>query len=111
MARLREGRAFWAKLVEKFEGSGERHEAYAARHGVPLTTFRTWLYRLRWERKGSAKRRGLRVLPVRVVEQAGPGAASASVTIEIAGGVTMRVSQGSEPQYVAALVSALRATC
>jgi len=99
------------KLIDRFEGSGEQHEAYAARQGVPLTTFRTWLYRLRWERKGSAKRREVRVLPVRVVEQGGDATASAPVTIEIAGGVTVRVSQGSEPRYVAALVSALRETC
>jgi hypothetical protein len=49
MGKRRLGRAFWAKLISEFESNGgqEGHAAFATRHGVRLTTFGTWLYRLR----------------------------------------------------------------
>jgi hypothetical protein len=49
MAKRRQGRAFWAKLISEFESNGgrESHAAFADRHGLRLTTFRTWLYRNR----------------------------------------------------------------
>jgi hypothetical protein len=43
MAKRRQGRAFWAKLISEFESNagGESHAAFAARNGVRLTTFRS----------------------------------------------------------------------
>ncbi len=36
MAKRRQGRAFWAKLISEFESNDERerHAAFAIRHGV-----------------------------------------------------------------------------
>jgi hypothetical protein len=52
------GRAFWAKLISEFESNDERERraAFGGRHGVRLTTLRTWLYRLRIQAVARAKR-------------------------------------------------------
>lgn len=50
----RHGRRFWTELVAKFEDAGavEKHEEFAARHGIRCDTFRRWLYLLRAEKRG-----------------------------------------------------------
>jgi len=106
MAKRRRGRAFWTKLISEFERNddGESHAAFAARTGVRLTTFRTWLYRLRVQEAPRAKR-AVRVLPVTVV-----GAATPSRELSIdCNGVSLRFAADTDPDYVAALVVALRA--
>ena len=106
MAKRRQGRAFWAKLISGFESNGgrESHAAFAARNGVRLTTFRTWLYRLRIQEAPRAKR-AVRVLPVTVV---GGGLASRDLSIDC-NGLALRFAADTDPSYVAALVVALRA--
>lgn len=106
MAKRRQGRAFWAKLISEFEsnGGGESHAAFADRHGVRLTTFRTWLYRLRMQGAPRAKR-AVRVLPVTVV---GADPSSRDLSIDC-NGVALRFGADTDPSYVAALVVALRA--
>ena len=106
MAKRRQGRAFWARLISEFErnGGGERHAAFASRHGVRLTTFRTWLYRLRMQEAPRATR-AVRVLPVTVV---GSGLTGRDLSIDC-NGVALRFATDTDPSYVAALVVALRA--
>jgi hypothetical protein len=106
MAKRRQGRAFWAKLISEFEsnGGGESHAAFAARNGVRLTTFRTWLYRLRMQEAPRAKR-AVRVLPVTVV---GSGLSGRDLSIDC-NGLALRFAADTDPSYVAALVVALRA--
>ena len=101
----RKGRRFWTKLIEEFEGSrgGETHEEFAARHGVEKTTFQGWLYALRNENR----RRGpqsVRLLPVRLEGVQ----AEHALSVELGGGLGLRVQVGTDPSYVAALVAALR---
>jgi hypothetical protein len=106
MAKRRRGRAFWTKLISEFEsnGGGDSHAAFAALHRVPLTTFRTWLYRLRMQEARRAKR-AVRVLPVTVV-----GAAPSRRELSIdCNGVALRFGADTDPSYIAALVVALRA--
>lgn len=100
----RRGREFWQGLIAEFEGEGEReeHAEFAARHGVLVDTFRTWLYRLRAERPRRA--RGVRVLPVTVV---GGDGARREISIDC-NGVALRFAEDTDPGYVAALVTALR---
>ena len=105
MAKRRQGRAFWTKLISEFEsnGDGESHATFAARSGVRLTTFRTWLYRLRMQ--APRAKRAVRVLPVTVV-----GAARSGHELSIdCNGVALRFGVDTDPSYVAALVVALRA--
>jgi hypothetical protein len=106
MAKRRQGRGFWAKVISEFESNGgrESHAAFAERHGVRLTTFRTWLYRLRIQGAARAKR-AVRVLPVTVV-----GADRSGHDLSInCNGVALRFGADTDPSYVAALVVALRA--
>ena len=106
MAKRRQGREFWARLISEFESNEGRegHSAFAGRHGVRLTTFRTWLYRLRMQAAPRAKR-PVRVLPVTVV---GVYRSSRELSIDC-NGVALRFSADTDPSYVAALVVALRA--
>jgi hypothetical protein len=101
----RHGRKFWSKLIEEFEGSegGETHEEFAARRGVEKTTFQRWLYALRNEHRRRTPP-AVRLLPVRVEgTQAEP-----TISVELGGGLELRVQVGTDPSYVAALVAALR---
>jgi len=106
MAKQRQGRAFWAKLISEFDsnGGGESHAAFAARNGVRLTTFRTWLYRLRIQKVRRAKR-AVRVLPVTVI---GAERSGREISMDC-NGVVLRFGADVDPSYVAALVVALRA--
>ena len=70
----------------------------------PLTTFRTWLYRLRMQEAPRAKR-AVRVLPVTVV---GGGVWGRDLSIDC-NGVALRLAADTDPSYDAALVVALRA--
>lgn len=105
MAKRRQGRGFWTKLISEFEsnGDGESHAAFAARRGIRLTTFRTWLYRLRLQGAPRAKR-AVRVLPVTVV---GADRSSRELSIDC-NGVALHFAADTDPSYVAALVVALR---
>src|SRR4051812_37754563 len=100
MAKRRQGRAFWAKLVSEFErkGDGERHAGFAARHGVRLTTFRSWLHRLRMQEAPRAKR-AVRVLPVTVV-----GGARSGHELSIdCNGFGLRFGADTDPSYIASV--------
>jgi hypothetical protein len=105
MAKRRRGREFWARLISEFESNGgrESHAAFAERHGVLLLTFRTWLYRLRSERPRRDK--SVRVLPVTVI---GGGRVDCEISVDC-NGVALRFGVDTDPSYVAALVTALRA--
>jgi hypothetical protein len=103
--RKRAGRKYWTKLVDEFERtSGETHAAFAASHGVRKTTFQRWLYLLRNERREEPTSGGVRLLPVRVA--VGPN--EQVVLVELGSGLGLRVTTGTDPSYVAALVAALR---
>jgi hypothetical protein len=101
----RRGREFWTKVVDEYEGmSGETHEEFAARHKVEKATFERWLYLLRGERSESAAADGVRLLPVQVAA----GRVEQQVVVEMGVGLGLRVTVGTDPDYVAALVTALR---
>ena len=101
----RRGRGFWTKLIEEFEGSqgSETHEEFAARRGVEMTTFQRWLYALRKEHRRRAPP-AVRLLPVRIEGMHG----EPTLSVELGGGLGLRVQVGTDPSYVAALVAALQ---
>jgi|SRR5512141_498550 hypothetical protein len=101
----RRGREFWTKAVDEYEaGSGETHGEFAARHRVGKATFERWLYLLRGERNEQAADRKVRLLPVEVAV----GRVDPQVVVELGDRIGLRVSVGTDPSYVAALVTALR---
>ena len=72
-----------------------------------MTTLRTWIYKLRRERKASVS-----LVPVRVVASTAPTARGAEVAgieieIELRTGVRLRLSTGVDVDYVAALAQHL----
>ena len=105
MAKRRRGREFWHRLISEFESNDgrESHAEFAARHDVRLLTFRTWLYRLRRERP--RRKQPVRVLPVTVI---GGGRVGREISVDC-NGVALRFGVDTDPSYVAALVTALRA--
>jgi len=99
----RRGREFWTKVVGDYEAtSGETHAEFAARHKVEKTTFERWLYLLR-DKRGAAGSK-VRLLPVQVAAEHG----EQHVVVELGGGLGLRIAVGTDPGYVAALVTALR---
>jgi len=101
---MRHNRRFWQRLVAVAERGGDTHAEVAAKHGVSVTTLRSWIYKLRRSRRGDGAAVP-RLLPVRV---AGLVAVADGIAIEV-GGVVVRLPRGVEPAYVASVVSALRA--
>ena len=99
------GREFWTKVIKEFEDSqgDETHEEFAARHGVEKTTFQRWLYALRQEHRRRAPQ-AVRLLPVRLEGMH----EEHTISVELGGGLGLRVQAGTDTSYVAALVAALR---
>src|SRR3954465_14180642 len=102
------GREFWVATVAEFERSELTQEGFAQRQGIPVTTLRTWIYKLRRERKASVS-----LLPVRVIASTAPAArglgaaASGAIEIELKTGVRLRLSAAADLDYVVALAQRL----
>jgi hypothetical protein len=108
---MRRNRSEWEKLAAEFAQSNEPRDAFCARVGVHVTTFRWWLTELRRKRRASraGKSKALQLVPVRVREA--PTAASATPIEVIVRGATLRVAIGTDIEYVATLASALSSRC
>jgi hypothetical protein len=92
-------------MVDAYEGtSDETHAEFAARHQVEKATFERWLYLLRDERRERSADSKVRLLPVQIAV----GHGEQQVVVGMGGGLGLRVAVGTEPSYVAALVTALR---
>jgi hypothetical protein len=90
--------------VEEFERSKLTQDSFASRREIPATTLRSWIYKLRRERKASVS-----LVPVRVIASA-PAAREADtavIEVELRTGVQVRFSTGADLDYVAALVQRL----
>jgi transposase-like protein len=101
------GREFWVSTVGEYERSKLTQEAFAARRGVAVTTLRSWIYKLRRERKASVS-----LVPVRVIASSAPTAreaesSSSEIEVELRSGVRLRLSTSVDLDYVAALAQRL----
>ena len=111
-------RPFWTDMVGRFEDSGLTQPAFARKHGLKLGTFRSWIYRLRRERKA------LRTPPVQppasFVEVEVPADFSPSrpvtrswsvglpaLVLRFTDDVELRFTELPSPEYIAALSAAL----
>jgi hypothetical protein len=102
----RHSRKFWEKLVAEVQ-RGADVTVVAARHGVRPGTLGWWRWSL--SRPRTATRSAPQLLPV-VVER--PTARREPRLIQIAVGASVvRLEEGTDVAYVAALVSALRSAC
>ena len=104
---LRAGREFWTSTVAEFEQSGLTQDTFATRRGLSLPTLRSWIYKLRRERKASVS-----LIPVRVIASSARTARETEarhglIEIELKSGVRIRVSSGADSEFVADLVQRL----
>ena len=101
------GREFWVATVDEFERSELTQESFARQREIPVATLRSWLYKLRRERKARVS-----LLPVRVIASTAPAARGAAavggeIEIELKTGVRLRLSTAVDLDYVAALAQRL----
>jgi hypothetical protein len=110
--RARTSRGEWAAIVGAFERSGQSHVEFCSKRGLEVQSFRGWLYRLR-----KAERAAPEVALVPIEVTAGPSSplvTRAGVPAELVLAVSdleVRVSVGTDIEYVARLVAELRARC
>ena len=95
-------RQFWEQEVGRFEGSGLRHEEFCRQRGLRLTSFRSWLYRLREE---EASRPAMPAAPLaRFVEvvEATPSGSPVGCLLRV-GGVELQLTSLPSAAYVVEL--------
>lgn len=100
----RRTREQWRELVEKFEGTGLAHQAFAERYGVEVGTFRSWLYRFRRER--GVESFGFAEV---VLAEAPSRGAVRGWRLELPGDVAVHLDATPDPRWLAELCTALMA--
>lgn len=104
--KKRRGRAFWERIVALAEAGSETRAQLAKRHRVSLGTLQGWIYRLRRERDtdgGSAAARPLQLVPITVTAPL----QARRLSVRFASDRDLVFDEGTAPEYVAALVTAL----
>ena len=106
---VRKSRAQWARVLTKFEASGETLAEFCARHRLSPRTVAWWRWRLRRERREISSREEVRLVAVDVPQPLHVGVGGAVRVVM--GELDVRVEVGTDVTYVAALVAALRSRC
>jgi transposase-like protein len=102
----RHTREFWQRLIDEVEG-GRSIEIVAKQHGVRPRTLVWWRWRVG---QGPRKpKRKARLLPV-VVREPAVVFEQPAVVVGVRD-VSVRVTVGTDAEYVASLVAALRSSC
>ena len=100
----RRTREIWRNLIGQLERSGKTQEQFAAEREIPLTTLRSWIYRLRREQEEEAAS----ILPVRVISSHSPSASqpeNESAAVEV---MLVRFAGGAASEFIADVVTRLR---
>jgi hypothetical protein len=90
---------FWSEIVTEAESAGVPHAVAAAKHRVSLPALKYHIYKARSAAQSS--RNATSLLPVRVTGE------RRTFDVEL-GALRLIFSEGCEPAYVAAVLSALR---
>lgn len=101
----RRTREVWRNLIGQLERSGKTQEQFATERGIPLTTLRGWIYRLRRE----SEEESAAILPVRVISSASPFEARRRE--DETGGVEVmlvRFASGTASELIVEVVNRLR---
>jgi hypothetical protein len=110
--RARKSRGEWAGLIAEFEASGESVERFCGRRRIAPATFRWWRWRLPAADTTSTRAGRVQLVAVDVAASSVSLSSSSRSTLEIAvAGVNVHVEVGTDPGYVAALVTELRRRC
>jgi hypothetical protein len=100
----RRTREIWQNLIGQLERSGKTQEQFAAEREIPLTTLRSWIYRLRRQHEEEAAS----ILPVRVISSRSPSASqpeNESAAVEV---MLVRFTGGAASDFIADVVTRLR---
>jgi hypothetical protein len=100
MAKAAKGADFWAMIVAEAQAGSASHTAIAAKHGVTESALKYHFYKAR---RPSATPKRVPMLPVRIGDSEG-----AQVSIELGPSLRVRLAEGCDPAYVAALIAKLR---
>lgn len=108
---MRRAREIWVSIITQYEKSGQTQEAFAAARGIPVTTLRSWIYKLRQEEADSAP-----LLPVRVIASTAPSARqpeAEGVGVELVVDESLRLlfPPRTAPAVIAEVTARLRARC
>ena len=108
---MRRAREIWVQIVRQFERSGLTQEQYAEQRGMPVSTLRSWIYRLRDEDEEPAP-----LLPVRVISSPAlaarrPEDDGAVIEVALGESVRLRFPTDTPPGVIAEVVAQLRARC
>ena len=90
-------------------------EAFAEERGIPVTTLRSWIYRLRREAQ-TKQQDEAPLLPVRVIASPAPSARgregeAGPIEVELGEVLRLRFPSGTPASVIAELVVLLRARC
>ncbi|MCK6537534.1 MAG: transposase [Polyangiaceae bacterium] len=103
----RHSREFWARLIGEVERGGGV-EAVARRHGVRPRTLIWW----RWRLGQGPRRSGRKAQLLPVVVRGAPVTFERPALVELAvRDVALRLETGTDVDYIATLVAALRSSC
>jgi hypothetical protein len=104
MARARRSRSWWSKTVSRWRSSGLTAAQYASREELSVNSLRWWSSALGRDTRASHGSTAIEPIEIAVAPTL------RSVSLEIAvGGVVLRCDVGTDIDYVASLVRALRA--
>ena len=108
------GREFWTQMIQEYESREQEqtHWGFCEEHGLELGTFRSWLYRLRGEWRAAGEE--LALVPVEItdidhgaVAVADSAGEASPVDAAFPGGMVVRFQTGTDPAYMAELLSSV----
>ena len=101
----RKNRAEWVEWNSAFERSGEPLSAFCARHRLKARTLSWWRWKLGAEKRSAV---APRFIELAVREPTTPAPRASAVEL-LCDGVLVRFESGTPAEYVAAVVSGIRA--
>lgn len=93
---VRHGRAYWVRLVARWEGSGKSQQAVAEAAGVNVYTFRYWVAKL----KAESDRAKVERKPPKFVEVRGAALPQSTATCRVRVGNEVVLEMSSLPPAV-----------
>jgi hypothetical protein len=109
MTRSRHTRQEWVEILSEFERSGQSAEDFAAEKHVQSRTLLWWKTAIkRSSPRKQAKQPPIKMLPVAVKSSATPGPSLIEIVL---GETVLRFPNGTDAEYVGALLLELKTSC
>ncbi len=102
----RRGRRYWKNVVAEYERLGGSQTAFARERGLPISTFRRWLAKLRTEEVALEPVRFVELTPEPDLEPV-----AAPVRLSIGDAITLDLSELPPALYVAELYARVGGRC